>query len=223
MWFDWANVQLRAADDNTLSAVLSPVTRNLIIDALQIMLERYAWGVVSDAVWDEIEAATSAALRETQMNTAIGQIIWRIGGIQSNELLCDGSIYNRVDYPDLYAVLDAAYIIDADSFKVPDLTHKMLVGEGSGWAVGDTGGVETVTLTTTEMPSHTHTNTPHTHTEIIAVAALINGGVEAPAAAAVPGASVTGATGVVIDNTGGDAAHENMPPYEVVTPVVVAF
>jgi microcystin-dependent protein len=38
-----------------------------------------------------------------------------------------------------------------------DLRDKFIVGAGSTYAVGDTGGVNTVTLTNAQMPSHTHT------------------------------------------------------------------
>jgi len=34
-------------------------------------------------------------------------------------LLCDGTIYNRVDYPALYAVLAPQFIIDANTFITP--------------------------------------------------------------------------------------------------------
>lgn len=38
-----------------------------------------------------------------------------------------------------------------------DLRNKFIVGAGSTYAVGDTGGVDTVTLSVAQMPSHTHT------------------------------------------------------------------
>lgn len=38
-----------------------------------------------------------------------------------------------------------------------NLRDKFIVGAGSTYAVGDTGGVDTVTLSVAQMPSHTHT------------------------------------------------------------------
>lgn len=35
-------------------------------------------------------------------------------------LICDGSTHLRVDYPQLYEVLDAQYIVDADHFVTPN-------------------------------------------------------------------------------------------------------
>lgn len=222
--FDWDDVSNRAADDEPLSALLSPVTRNLVIDALQLMLPRWAWGAVSDAEWDVIEAAVSNALVETDMNLMVGAVLWRAGGIRENELLCDGSQYNRVDYPDLYDVLDIAFIVDSDHFTVPDLMDRFILGEGAN-IVGDTGGNETHTLTVDEMPSHSHDNTPHAHTYY---PPTINLDLESPGAPDIQGAGLgppaqTSADGISIAATGGDEAHNNMPPYLVLTPVIVAF
>ena len=41
---------------------------------------------------------------------------------------------------------------------------KFLLGQSSGHAGGSTGGAETVTLTTAQLPSHTHSVPAHTHT-----------------------------------------------------------
>jgi microcystin-dependent protein len=39
----------------------------------------------------------------------------------------------------------------------PDLRDRFIVGAGTTYAVGATGGANTVTLTTSQIPSHTHT------------------------------------------------------------------
>lgn len=38
----------------------------------------------------------------------------------------------------------------------PDLRNRFVVGAGSSYAVGNTGGADTVTLSAAEIPSHTH-------------------------------------------------------------------
>ncbi len=38
----------------------------------------------------------------------------------------------------------------------PDLRSRFIVGSGPGYNVGATGGTESITLTTAQMPSHTH-------------------------------------------------------------------
>ena len=142
-------------------------------------------------------------------------------------LPCDGSTFNRVDYPQLYESLDSAFILDSDTFKTPDLRGRAVIGAGTGSgltprSVGDILGEENHQLIVAELPAHSHTNTPHAHSEIIAVSTLINGGVEAPASAAFPSASTTGLSSVSIDNTGGDDPHNNMQPSLALKYCVVA-
>ena len=41
----------------------------------------------------------------------------------------------------------------------PDLRNRFIVGSGSNYNIGNTGGADNVTLTTAQMPSHNHTLT----------------------------------------------------------------
>ena len=41
----------------------------------------------------------------------------------------------------------------------PDLRNRFIVGAGSSYTIGNTGGSQSVTLTTAQIPSHTHTAT----------------------------------------------------------------
>lgn len=150
------------------------------------------------------------------------------GAVPTNCLPCDGSEYAKADYPNLYAVLDAAFIIDADTFKTPDLRGLTVIGagtatgSGTSYAVGETGGSEEITLNTTQIPAHTHTDLGHIHSEITAVPAVVNGGLEAPAFVAVAGVGTTGVASANIQNTGGGLAHENRQPFVALKYALVA-
>lgn len=148
----------------------------------------------------------------------------------SGTLPCDGSTYDRVDYPNLYAALDSAYIIDADTFKTPDLRGRTVIGSGTGddltaRGVGDEGGEETHVLTVAELAVHDHTSTPHTHTydhPIINID-VEGAGIPDPVAVGQPFfPATTSAATVDISSTGEDEPHNNMQPYHVLRYCIIA-
>jgi microcystin-dependent protein len=79
-----------------------------------------------------------------------------IGSIPSGWYLCDGSN------------------------GTPNLTDRFIVGAGSTYAVNGTGGANSVTLTTNNLPAHTHTATvtdpAHSHVIATPVQGLTSGG-----------------------------------------------
>lgn len=140
-------------------------------------------------------------------------------------LICDGAIYNRVDYPQLYAAIDPAFIIDADTFAVPDLVGKFPLGATLGgvnpFPIGSTGGEVDHTLTIAEMPAHDHTDAGHVHGESTATPTAILIGAGAPAPSALPGAGFTASASASIQPTGGDGSHNNMPPFTAIKYAII--
>ena len=53
------------------------------------------------------------------------------------------------------AIPSGWYLCDRQN-GTPDLRNRFIVGAGSSYEVGNTGGSDSVTLTTEQMPSHTH-------------------------------------------------------------------
>jgi len=98
------------------------------------------------------------------------------------------------------------------------LRSRFVVGAGSTYNPGDTGGVDSVTLTTAQIPSHTHTatvNDPgHSHTVDGATQQTNGGGTIITGRNNVVTSSVA-TTGITVTNaaTGGGGSHENRPPY----------
>jgi microcystin-dependent protein len=87
-------------------------------------------------------------------------------------LICDGSEISKTTYSNLFSVIGTKYgsAADINNFKLPDLGERLPIGYKSGTNnLGNTGGSNSITLNTTQMPSHTHTGTSdesgsHTHT-----------------------------------------------------------
>jgi len=173
---------------------------------------------------DDLEAKL-AEVQYQLMNPLLGLIMpIATTTVPQGCLLCDGSIYQRALFPQLYAALEDAFIVDADYFMVPDLVHRFVQGAdpGSGGEAGDVGGSASITQTVDQMPAHSHTSPPHVHSEVTATPTIVSVGLEPPVPAAVPGAAFTGSTAVTIDSTGGGQPMDITPPYMRLRYVIVA-
>lgn len=169
---------------------------------------------------------------DNKLSTAQGQLMQTIVGLimpictatlPQGTLLCDGSTYQRADYPNLYDALDTFYHLNADEFSVPDLSDRFVLGAGTGHSVNTSGGSFEHTQTEAELAPHSHTSPPHAHSEIAAAPTIVNGGLEAPASSASPFTTTTGLTSVSIDSTGGGSPMDITPPYVALRYVVVAL
>lgn len=86
----------------------------------------------------------------------------------------------------------------------PDLRDKFVLGAGTSHAVGSTGGSETVTLTTGQMPSHSHTLSLSV---VIPEQQYVQDGSNSIYAFSATNSNKN------TTSVGGGEAHENMPPY----------
>lgn len=86
-------------------------------------------------------------------------------------MLCDGSAVSRTTYAALFAVIGTTYG-EGDgetTFNIPNLAGRVVIGSSQSHALGTTGGSETVTLTTDQLPAHVHEVPQHGHGNDIAV------------------------------------------------------
>ncbi|OOG50915.1 tail fiber protein [Rhodanobacter sp. C01] len=76
---------------------------------------------------------------------------------------CDGSLQSIAEYQTLYVLIGTTYGGDGiNTFGLPDLRGQLPVHQGNGQGLsprvlGASGGTETVTLQTNQLPAHTHT------------------------------------------------------------------
>lgn len=70
----------------------------------------------------------------------IGEVKWfALDVLPDNVLPCAGGTFYAVDYPELFSVLPAAYIVDAETFTLPNLEEKAIFGAGIA-QVGEEAG-----------------------------------------------------------------------------------
>jgi microcystin-dependent protein len=163
---------------------------------------------------DIIDALIGDTMRQI-MTPMVGQITAFITlEPPPNVLPCDGTTYLREDYPMLYDVIDAEFILDADTFYVPDLSDQTIIGASDTFPFNATGGAIEQGLTTAQLPAHNHTDAGHAHSEITAVpSSVLPGEIPVPIPTAVPGIGSTGTGFASIGNTGDGEPHNNMQPY----------
>lgn len=135
-------------------------------------------------------------------------------------LLCDGSTYNRGDYPDLSKALGGS----GTTFTLPDMRSRSVVGAGAGAGLSNrtllaTGGEENHTLSTSEMPSHSHgvTDPGHVHTTSGGAQYVVDFGPNT--VGGTPGipfnqtGMLPAVTNISIQAAGGGTGHNNMHPW----------
>lgn len=127
---------------------------------------------------------------------------------------CDGAILPINQNQSLYALLGTAYSGDGrTSFGLPDLRGRAPMHVGPTHNQGERGGVETVRLSTAEMPTHTHSAHGTTADGITTTPTdALLGQTLNQYRAHDPGETVTMHSGTLA-STGSGLTHDNMQPW----------
>jgi microcystin-dependent protein len=144
-------------------------------------------------------------------------------------LPCDGRVLAIDQYPVLFQLIGTTYGGDGQSnFAVPNLSGQVAVGMGQGnnlqpYAIGQTAGSETVTLTDAQLASHTHAISASTANGTASVPGpsntlAVNTATGVPVYSAAPPAATMAAA--AISQVGGSQPHENRQPYLVINYII---
>lgn len=216
MAFDYSLVSDMTENETGRICTLRPVSVILLLSCLSLVSQRWNWlsdaMPLTDAEFDDVENWVASASYDLMGGgNLIGAIIpFVASALPEGVLLCDGTTYDKVDYPLLWAALPAG-MKTTDEFTVPDLTDKFLRG-GIAANIGSTGGSDTHALSTNEIPSHNHGLYLTGDLDVESV------GIPQPNAV-----QLSPAITLYTASTGGGAAHENRPAFYTVVFGVVAW
>ncbi|MGO9930511.1 MAG: phage tail protein [Steroidobacteraceae bacterium] len=160
-------------------------------------------------------------------NPFLGEIRMFAGNFApQNWAFCDGQLLSISQYTALFSLLGTQYGGNGTTdFALPDLRSRVpihqgtLVG-GNSYIIGESGGEETVTLATSQLPAHSHqfvsTAAPVLGTPAGAVLGSPASGIALYAAGA-PTGTLNPSANVAV---GGNQAHPNLMPYLCVTFII---
>ena len=137
---------------------------------------------------------------------------------------CSGQLIPISENETLFNLIGTTFGGDGQTtFALPDLRGRVPIHQGNGFIIGESGGVEEVTLTISQIPAHNH----------ILVASSDSGNSSAPAAylAASQEKLVFGsetsptipAAPQAVGSDGGSQPHSNMMPYLCVEYIIALF
>lgn len=164
------------------------------------------------------------------MEPFLGQITLFAGVFAPrNYAKCNGQLMAIAQNSALFSLLGAVYGGDGrSSFALPDLRGRVPVHWGTGLGltprpIGQRGGMETVTLVDTQMPSHSHTMQANSHaaTSKVAVGAIL--AADDPSDTSYSSDTtkpIVDLSPQAVNQAGGGQPHGNMAPYLVLNYII---
>src|SRR6478609_3451518 len=128
--------------------------------------------------------------------------------------LCDGQLLPINQNQGLFSLLGTTYGGDGRvNFGLPNLQGRVPIHMGSGHSLGETGGEQAHTLTSSEMPQHLHSVSASTNA-VAGTASAANAALGAANNAyAEPTGTLTTLSPGTVSSRGGSQAHLNMQPF----------
>jgi len=141
-------------------------------------------------------------------------------------MFCEGQLLPISEYETLFNLIGTTYGGDGQStFALPDLRGRIPTHFGNGFTLAETGGVEEVTLTVSQIPAHSHpvlaTNNVGTVTS--PQGKVLAGGTVVSTSPYGQDAPTSPLKSVSISSTGGSQPHTNFQPYLCVDFIISLF
>jgi microcystin-dependent protein len=138
---------------------------------------------------------------------------------------CNGALIPISENDALFNLIGTTYGGDGqNTFALPNLQSRVPVHVGPGFALGQSGGVESVTLTTSQIPAHSHvpqanSNAGSQVSPAGGVWAVSNPSLNQYSALA-PNATLNPAA---LGSSGGSQPHDNMLPFLTINFILSLF
>jgi microcystin-dependent protein len=174
-------------------------------------------------------AATRHPRGASMSNPYIGEIRMFAGNFAPvGWNFCDGSLMPISGNEALFQLIGTTYGGDGQStFALPDLRGRLPLHIGTGFVIGQSAGVETVTLTTPQIPSHQHSLTASTVGSVASPANAFPGPTSSSLAQLQEvygaAASLTSFNPATIGASGSSQPHTNFQPYLCVNFIISLF
>src|SRR6476619_7620752 len=139
-------------------------------------------------------------------------------------MFCEGQLLPISEYETLLHQTRTTYGGHGQStFALPDLRGRLPLHQGNGFTLAETGGVETVTLTVSQMPAHSH---PLLASATTATQQNVTSNVYAQASLFNPSININHNTPMAasaVGSVGGSQPHNNFQPYLCVDFIISLF
>jgi microcystin-dependent protein len=141
--------------------------------------------------------------------------------------LCQGQLLAISENDALFNLIGTTYGGDGqNTFALPNLAGRVPLHQGSSFVIGELAGVESVTLTTTQIPQHPHAmlgSNDQGSSNAPGNAVLASTPTAAQAFPYGTDSPLGGIDPSSIQPTGGNQPHENMQPYLCVNFIISLF
>ena len=140
-------------------------------------------------------------------------------------MFCEGQLLPISENETLFNLIGTTYGGDGqETFALPDLRGRLPIHQGNSFVLAQSGGVESVTLTTQQMPIHTHplaasTKTGTDKSPLGRVTDQTSGGVQIYIEESPDQAMAANAIGP----QGGSQPHDNFQPYLCIDFIISLF
>jgi microcystin-dependent protein len=139
-------------------------------------------------------------------------------------MLCQGQTLAISEYDVLFQLIGTTYGGDGQTtFNLPDLRSRVPCHQGSGFAIGQHGGEEVVTLTVQQIPQHTHPMLCNSSSSSSPTPAGSYWGAANDNSFIVGTSANAAMNAAAISPTGGSQPHDNLMPYLTINYIISLF